>query len=147
MSLNPGVAEPFAFHVVWRTSTTRSGRSGTRRVVDHDREVVGRDPVTATDHKVVDDAGVLPVQQVVHRAHDLVGAQSQRRRPPRLATPGLTFGVREIPARAGTRALRGMRRLRDIPSAAIAFVQQAATGTPRGTASSVPPTTSAMSSL
>ena len=44
------------------------------RVVDDDREVVGRHPVAATDHEVVDDAGVLAVQQVVDRVDDGVGA-------------------------------------------------------------------------
>ena len=45
-----------------------------RGVVDHHGEVVGRDAVAATDHEVVDDAGVLTVQHVVDRVDDRVGA-------------------------------------------------------------------------
>ena len=47
------------------------------------------------------------------------------------AAPGLPFGVGQITAGARIRTLRRMRcarRLRDIPSAAIAFVQQTAAG-------------------
>ena len=37
-----------------------------RRVVDDHREVVGRHAVTAAHHEIVDDAGVVAVQQVVN---------------------------------------------------------------------------------
>ena len=101
-----------------------------RGVVDHDREVVGRDAVAATDHEVVDDAGVLAVQQVVDRVDDRVGAQPQRRRPPGLARGGprvrASVRSRHVPGYApcGACGARGACAISLL--AAIAFVQQAA---------------------
>ena len=102
-----------------------------RRVVHHDREVVGGDTVTATNHEVVDDPDVLAVQQIVNRVDDRVGSQPQGGRAPGLAAADLSLGVGEVTTRAGVCALRGVRctrRLLDIFSAAIAFVQQPTLG-------------------
>jgi hypothetical protein len=103
-------------------------RSG---VIHHHRKVVRRHPVAASDHEIVDGAGVVAVQQVVDGVHDGIGAQPQRRWPPCFAAPLFTFGVSEVAARARIRALRSVRclwRLRDIPSGAETFVQVTAVG-------------------
>ena len=47
---------------------------GLCRVVHDDREVVGGHAVAATDHEVVDDPGVLAVQQIVDCVDDRVGS-------------------------------------------------------------------------
>jgi hypothetical protein len=99
-----------------------------RRIVDDDREVVGRRAVVAPHHQVVDHA-LARAEEPVLEAHELTrGAQAQRRRAPgRLALGAL--GGRQLAAGAGVGALgqwsvRRRRRLADLPPRAEARVQQ-----------------------
>ena len=51
-------------------------------VIHHDGEVVGRHPVTATQHEIIDHSGVGAAQQVGDRVLGCLGAKPQRWRAP-----------------------------------------------------------------
>ena len=97
-------------------------------VVDHHGQVVGRHPVTAAQHEVVDHAGEFTVQQIGHGELADVGTQSHGRR----ASAGvLGFPLGRSEFAAGPRigafgCVRCPRCLKDFSSAAETFVDQSA---------------------
>ncbi len=88
-------------------------------------------PVAAADHEIVDDPGVLAVQQIVDGVRDRIGTQPKCRRPAGPFPSRRALGLGQVTTCPGIGALRGVRRPRrllDILSAAIAFVQQSTFG-------------------
>jgi hypothetical protein len=50
-------------------------------IIDDNREVVGRRPISPSDHEVVDDAGALAGETVDEGLRDAFGPHPQRRDP------------------------------------------------------------------
>src|SRR5512133_4298295 len=67
-------------------------------IVDHDREVVGRNAVVAQQHDIVNLGRDLPVQHVAYGLSGTIGPQPKRGWPSLSAT--LPLGRGEIPAGA-----------------------------------------------